>query len=79
MQPRALGRKVSDEFAVPLCRGHHRALHRAGEEKAWWGSMGIDPVEVARNLWQQTHANEARLLEPDQIGAMSGAERKSTA
>jgi hypothetical protein len=23
-QPRALGRKVSDEFAVPLCRGHHR-------------------------------------------------------
>jgi hypothetical protein len=66
MQPRALGRKVSDEFAVPLCRGHHRALHRAGEEKTWWQSMGIDPVEVARNLWQQTHANEARLLEPDQ-------------
>ena len=27
-QPRALGRKVSDEFAVPLCRGHHRAVHR---------------------------------------------------
>src|SRR5260221_125866 len=24
-QPRALGRKVSDEFAVPLCRGHHPA------------------------------------------------------
>jgi hypothetical protein len=29
-QPRALGRKVSDEFAVPLCRSHHRAAHRAG-------------------------------------------------
>jgi hypothetical protein len=28
-QPRALGRKVSDEFAVPLCRGHHRAVHRS--------------------------------------------------
>src|SRR5262249_37055504 len=27
-QPRALGRKVSDEFAVPLCRGHHRSAHR---------------------------------------------------
>jgi hypothetical protein len=25
-QPRALGREVSDEFAVPLCRGHHRAV-----------------------------------------------------
>jgi len=24
-QPRALGRKVSDEFAVPLCREYHRA------------------------------------------------------
>jgi hypothetical protein len=31
MQPRALGRRVSDEFAVPLCRTHHRALHRSGE------------------------------------------------
>jgi hypothetical protein len=25
-QPRALGRKVSDEFTVPLCRGHHREV-----------------------------------------------------
>jgi hypothetical protein len=24
MQPRALGRRVSDEFAVALCRTHHR-------------------------------------------------------
>ena len=35
-QPRALGRKVSDEFAVPLCRGHHRAVHRSRDERAWW-------------------------------------------
>ena len=33
-QPRALGRKVSDEFAVPLCRGHHRAVHRSRDERA---------------------------------------------
>src|SRR5262245_38167336 len=32
-QPRALGRKVSDEFAVPLCRGHHRAVHRSRDER----------------------------------------------
>jgi hypothetical protein len=31
-QSRALGRKVSDEFTVPLCRGHHRELHRHGDE-----------------------------------------------
>src|SRR3989442_1739819 len=28
MQPRALGHRVSDEFTVPVCRIHHRELHR---------------------------------------------------
>ena len=34
-QHRVLGRKVSDEFTVPLCRGHHRQVHRCGDEAAW--------------------------------------------
>jgi len=50
-QPRALGRKVSDEFVVPLCRGHHRAVHRSRNERAWWQQAGIDPTKVARRLW----------------------------
>jgi hypothetical protein len=54
-QPRALGRKVSDEFAVPLCRGHHRAVHRSRDERAWWKQAGIDPIKVARRLWKATH------------------------
>ena len=54
-QPRALGRKVSDEFAVPLCRGHHRAAHRSRDERAWWRQAGIDPIRVARRLWKETH------------------------
>jgi hypothetical protein len=53
-QPRALGRKVSDEFAVPLCRGHHRAVHRSRDERAWWRQAGIDPIKVARRLWKAT-------------------------
>jgi hypothetical protein len=53
-QPRALGRKVSDEFAVPLCRGHHRAAHRSRDERAWWTQAGIDPIKVARRLWKAT-------------------------
>jgi hypothetical protein len=53
-QPRALGRKVSDEFAVPLCRGHHRAVHRSRDERAWWKQTGIDPIKVARRLWKET-------------------------
>jgi hypothetical protein len=56
-QPRALGRKVSDEYAVPLCRTHHREVHRHGDEAAWWKAAGIDPVEVAHTLWQHTRLN----------------------
>jgi hypothetical protein len=54
-QSRALGRKVSDEFTVPLCRGHHRELHRHGDEVTWWGNMGIDASHEARQLWRSTH------------------------
>ena len=53
-QHRALGRKVSDEFTVPLCRGHHREVHRCGDEAAWWAKTGIDPSAPARALWLQT-------------------------
>ena len=52
VQPRALGRKVSDEFAVPLCRTHHRAAHDAKDEQAWWRSIGVDSVKIARKLWR---------------------------
>ena len=54
-QHRALGRKVSDEFTVPLCRGHHREVHRCGDEAAWWKKAGIDPAVPARALWLETH------------------------
>jgi len=60
-QPRALGRKVSDEFAVPLCRGHHRAVHRSRDERAWWRQAGIDPIKVARRLWKETRGLGRRL------------------
>lgn len=54
-QKRALGLKVSDEFTVPLCRGHHRELHRCGDEGAWWTKLGLDPVDAARSLWRESH------------------------
>src|SRR5262249_5246641 len=54
-QSPALGRKVSDEFTVPLCRGHHREVHRCGDETAWWTKIGIDPTDAARVLWLRTH------------------------
>jgi hypothetical protein len=50
-QARAMGRKVSDEFTVPLCRVHHRDNHRFGDERAWWSRVAIDPIEVSQRLW----------------------------
>jgi hypothetical protein len=58
-QPRALGVKVSDEFTVPLCRGHHRQLHQAGNETAWWDNLKIDALRTARQFWERTHQSEA--------------------
>jgi ERF superfamily len=71
MQPRAMGRRVSDEFAVPLCRTHHRALHRRGDETAWWMSVDLDPVAVAQRLWHQTRVHGAAAH--GSFGVSSGA------
>jgi DNA recombination protein Rad52 len=60
-QPRGIGLKVSDEFTVPLCRGHHRQLHQAGNEVTWWESFQIDALAMAKDLWKQTHAKDGRV------------------
>jgi ERF superfamily len=64
-QPRALGRRVSDEFIVPVCRVHHRELHRSGDEAAWWHRLNIDPLPVALKLWQQTRSDDQTPATPD--------------
>ena len=72
-QPRAIGMKVSDEFTVPLCRGHHRQLHQVGNEEGWWAGFKIAPLEIARGLWEQTHpktvtANQSVVASPNLNG-----------
>ena len=74
MQPRALSWKVSDEFVAPLCRIHHRAVHRVGDERGWWKQVGIDPIKIARKLWRNSRRNENRsgsssLSEPVEVKA----------
>ncbi|MFY9900182.1 MAG: ERF family protein [Xanthobacteraceae bacterium] len=64
-QSRALGRKVSDEFTVPLCRIHHREVHHCGDEAAWWSTAGIDPTITARALWLKTHPLPPTPDDPD--------------
>jgi len=80
-QPKAFGAKVSDEFTVPLCRDHHRELHNNGNERAWWHDMGVDPLPVARRLWEESrggpaNAGPATAGVPDlPIGAEASDER----
>jgi ERF superfamily len=69
-QPRGLGLKVSDEFTVPLCRGHHREVHRAGNELGWWMTSGVDACQIARKLWIETHPLRAdEVLESARLSA----------
>ena len=74
-QSRALGRKVSDEFTVPLCRGHHRELHRHGDEARWWSKTGIDPTISARELWLESHPQPENELQSAAQDPHSGGRR----
>jgi hypothetical protein len=71
-QSPALSRKVSDEFTVPLCRGHHREVHRSGDEATWWTKAGIDPTVAARALWLETHPLPTISDQTRSEGAISG-------
>jgi hypothetical protein len=73
-EQRAIGRKVSDRFTVPICRLHHRDLHRRGDERAWWRQRGIDPRVIAADLWGRTHAVEpaAAALAGDETTKFNG-------
>jgi hypothetical protein len=75
MQPRALGHRVSDEFTVPVCRIHHRELHRQGDEVAWWGKYSIDPIPVALRLWQHTRLSGNELAPSENIAPSQAAQK----
>ena len=77
-QPRSMGRRVSDEFTVPVCRTHHRELHRSGDEAAWWQKLNIDPLPVALKLWQHTRA-DGELTPMKQAQAVTTADVKPAA
>jgi hypothetical protein len=78
-QPRALGRRVSDEFTVPLCRMHHRELHRGVDEAVWWATLNIDPVAVALRLWHHTRVNSIACAPSSAMDVQSlGAAKEST-
>ncbi|MCH8998794.1 MAG: DUF968 domain-containing protein [Proteobacteria bacterium] len=61
-QPRAMGRKVSDEWTVPLCATHHRSLHAVGDEEKWWKERQVDPINHAEQLWRERWDNGAQAV-----------------
>ena len=84
-QPQALGRKVSDEFTVPLCRVHHRDNHRFGDERAWWARASIDPIAISQHLWAKSHdqdvdhqSNPIRMLGGSKMPGFEGSSEEVT-
>src|SRR5262249_3581004 len=77
-QLRALGGKVSDEFTVPLCRTHHRELHRSGDERSWWRKAAIDPLAAARTSWLQTHPLPRATTPHNELANSDTKERKAS-
>ena len=75
-QPRALGRKVSDEWVVPLCATHHRALHGVGDEERWWKERGIDPIGHAQILWWTTRVGNAPQASENPAGMNKDREKE---
>ncbi len=69
-QARALGRKVSDEWVVPLCVTHHRDLHAGGDEERCWNEHRVDPIAEAERHWRHTQGTKAASLNSvNQFGA----------
>ncbi len=62
-QPRAMAKKVSDEFTVPLCAIHHHELHMRGNETVWWTDKNIDPLPFAEEFWRASRSGETQAAE----------------
>lgn len=75
-QPRAMAMKVSDEYTVPLCVGHHDAVHRTGDERAWWAARKVDPLAIAEELWTAADKSaEFPTLEPQGVADIKASDR----
>jgi hypothetical protein len=59
---------------VPLCRVHHRQLHQARNEVAWWEDLKINALEIAKGLWQESRLKTVPIAgQAPQLQASSGS------
>ena len=52
-EPNGMGLKVGDNWVVPMCHAHHMEVHGFGDEELWWALQGVDPLEVARTMYEE--------------------------
>tara|TARA_B100000674_G_C37944778_1_gene964376 strand:+ start:105 stop:401 length:297 start_codon:yes stop_codon:yes gene_type:complete len=52
-EPKAMAKKVGDNWCVPLCHKHHMELHAHGKETQWWALQGVDPMDWAKKNWKR--------------------------
>lgn len=59
-------RKPDDKWCLPLAPELHRmnigCQHDAGDERAWWAAMGIDPLEICTRLWGKSRIQMERVI-----------------
>lgn len=48
---KGLSMTSEDRWAISICRIHHDALHRHGNDEEWLASQGIDGRALASSLW----------------------------
>ena len=59
-----MARKSDDKWVVPLCAEAHREAKSAqhnSNERQWWEDRGIDPLQVAKELWAASGDTDAGL------------------
>lgn len=53
--------KPDDRWTVPLCPYHHRIgadSQHANNEREWWAMRGLNPFQIATDLWKQSGGEE---------------------
>ena len=50
---KGLSLKTGDEWAVPVCKLCHDAIHMIGNEQSFWAIAGVDPVAWAEKTWSE--------------------------
>lgn len=53
-----MGCKPSDQFANPLCDGHHIHDQHEGRERSFWERLGVDPADLCADLYAAYLAGE---------------------